>query len=585
VTDSPSNKRENIVLSTELLDRSLHAKAAQLTGGLSPAALTGAYMDWLVHLAYSPGKRIALSQGAMQNAMRLALYTAKCAIREDEPAPCFPALPQDHRFDPASWNRWPFNIVAQSFLMLEQNWREATTAIAGVTAQHESLVSFFARQFLDMYAPSNFLATNPDLIARSASTCGINFIDGFRNLMEDWSREVQHLKPFGTDRFRVGHEVAATAGQVVYRNALIELIQYEPITEMVRPEPMLIVPAWIMKFYILDLSPENSLVKFLVGQGFTVFMISWKNPGEADRDLGLEDYRSLGPMAALDVIAKVAPGRKVHAVGYCLGGTLMSIAAAAMARDRDDRLRSLSLFAAQIDFTEMGELRIFINESQLAFLDDLMWEQGYLKASQMAAAFQMLRSNDLVWSYALKNYLMGEREPMNDLMAWNADATRMPHKMHSEYLRLLILENQLAEGRFPADGRPVALNDIRIPIFAVGTERDHVAPWRSTFKIHLLTDAEVTYVLTSGGHNAGIVSEPGHFGRSFRLRVKAPEDRYLDPDAWLEATERMDGSWWPAWADWLKARSGAMSATPPMGCVEGGLPALIEAPGAYVLEA
>ena len=284
MTDLPTNKSENIVLSTERLDRSLHAKTAQLTGGLSPAALSGAYMDWLVHLANSPGKRIALSQGASQSAMRLALY--------------------------------------------------------------ESLVSFFARQFLDMYAPSNFLATNPDLIARSASTCGINFIDGFRNLMEDWSWELQHLKPFRTDRFRVGREAAATAGQVVYRNALIKLIQYEPITEMVRPEPMLIVPAWIIKFYILDLSPENSLVKFLVGQGFTVFMISWKNPGEGDRDLGLEDYRSLGPMAALDVIAKVAPGRKMHAVGYCLGGTLMSIAAAAMARDRDDRLRSLALFAA-----------------------------------------------------------------------------------------------------------------------------------------------------------------------------------------------------------------------------------------------
>lgn len=301
--------------------------------------------------------------------------------------------------------------------------------------------------------------------------------------------------------------------------------------------------------------------------------------------LGWRIIAPWGRWLALNVIAKVAPGRKVHPVGYCLGGTLMSIAAAAMARDRDDRLRSLSLFAAQTDFTEMGELRILINESQLAFLDDLMWEQGYLTASQMAAAFQMLRSNDLVWSYALKNYLMGEREPMNDLMAWNADATRMPHKMHSEYLRRLILENQLAEGRFLADGRPVALNDIRIPIFAVGTERDHVAPWRSTFKIHLLTDAEVAYVLTSGGHNAGIVSEPGHPGRSFRLRVKAPEDRYLDPDGWLEATERMNGSWWPAWADWLKTRSGAMSATPPMGCVEGGLPALIEAPGAYVLEA
>jgi polyhydroxyalkanoate synthase len=298
----------------------------------------------------------------------------------------------------------------------------------------------------------------------------------------------------------------------------------------------------------------------------------------------MEDYRTLGVMAALDAAAAVTANQKMHAVGYCLGGTLLAIAAAAMARDGDDRLASMTLLAAQIDFTEGGELTLFINESQLAFLEDMMWEQGFLDSRQMAGAFQLLRSNDLVWSRMVREYQMGERLPMTDLMAWNADATRMPYRMHSEYLRQLFLDNDLAEGRFIATGKPVALTDIRMPIFAVGTLRDHVAPWRSTYKVHLLTDVEVTYLLTSGGHNAGIVSEPGHDRRSFQVRTKKPEDHYLDPDTFAAQTARRNGSWWLEWAAWLDARSAAPVPPPALGAAQAGYRPLADAPGSYVLQ-
>jgi len=564
----------------DIVDRSLHAGVARATMGLSPLALMHAYLDWATHLAGSPGKRLQLVEKAMRKTSRLALHCAECA-KGQAAGPCIEPLPQDKRFADESWQKWPYNVMYQSFLLQQQWWHNATTGVRGVSKQNERMVEFMSRQILDMAAPSNFVLTNPEIMRRTLETGGANLVTGFQNMLEDAERKISGKKPAGCEKFVVGRDVAVTPGKIVYRNRLIELIQFAPTTETVRPEPVLIVPAWIMKYYILDLSPHNSMVKYLTEQGFTVFMVSWKNPDEDDRDLDMEDYRTLGVMAALDQVNAIVPHQKVHAVGYCLGGTLLSIAAAAMARDNDERLQSLTLLAAQTDFTEAGELMLFINESQLAFLDDMMWEQGFLDTTQMAGAFQMLRSNDLVWSYSSRNYLMGEREPMSDLMAWNADTTRMPYRMHSQYLHKLFLANDLAEGRYVVGDKPISLTDVRVPIFAVGTERDHVAPWRSTYKIHRLTETEVTYLLTSGGHNAGIVSEPNHRHRTYQVTTTPGDAHHTDPDSWLSVAPHKSGSWWPEWSAWLAARSGAEVAPPAFPAAEAPLPA---APGQYVLQ-
>lgn len=580
VTNQPQIKAGGEPLA-KIIDRTLHAQAARLTGGLAPSALWAAYLDWAAHLALSPGQQTFLAVKAARKLSRLASYMSRCALQSGDAAPCIEPLPQDRRFAAPAWKQWPFNMISQTFLLQQQWWHNATTGVSGMTQQHSNQVEFASRQILDMMAPSNFPWTNPEVLQRTLEQGGQNLVRGWRSFIDDWQRVVTGHKPAGTEDFTIGENLAATPGKVVYRNALIELIQYAPQTGEVRPEPILIVPAWIMKYYILDLSQQNSLIRYLVSQGYTVFCLSWKNPDAGDRDLGMEEYRRLGVMDALDAVSAIVPQQKVHAVGYCLGGTLLLIAAAAMARDGDDRLKTISLLAAQADFTEAGELTLFITESQLDFLDDVMWQQGYLDSRQMAGAFQLLRSNDLIWSRLVHNYLMGEPRRMTDMMAWNADATRMPYRMHSEYLRKLFLHNDLAEGRFMVGGRPVALSDIRTPVFAVATAWDHVAPWRSVYKLHLLTDTDITFLLTTGGHNAGIVSPPGGTARTYQVMAKGHADRYIDPDAWLAAAPKHDGSWWPEWLAWLDAGSGAPVAPPAMGTTAAG--PLADAPGSYVL--
>ncbi len=567
---------------TNAIDRSYNAALAQLTGGLAPRVLTMAYFTWLIHLSTSPGKQSQLIEKGLRKLTRLFSCSVQSASGGGKPF--VEPLPQDHRFVDSVWQQWPFNIWYQSFLLTQQWWHNATTGVPGLDTKNEDIVEFATRQWLDIFSPSNSLL-NPEVLRATAAEGGANFIRGWQNFVDDWQWMFGGDKPPGVENYRVGKEVAITPGQVVYRNHLIELIQYAPMTEQVHAEPVLIVPAWIMKYYILDLSPENSLVKYLVEHGYTVFMISWRNPTEKDRDLGMEDYRESGIMAALEAINTIVPERRVHTVGYCLGGTLLTIAAAAMARDDDDRIQSLTLFAAQTDFTEAGELSLFINEGQVNFLESMMWKNGVLDAKQMSGAFQLLRSNDLIWSRMVHDYMLGKRRSINDLMAWNADTTRMPYRMHSEYLRQIFLNNDLAVGRYKVGGRPIVMSEIRSPVFAVGALEDHVAPWRSVFKIHLLADAgEVTFVLTSGGHNAGIVSEPGHPHRNYQIATRKVGDNYVDPDTWQANTLTEDGSWWPGWVNWLARHSSGKGEPPQLGAPGSGYAQVCEAPGTYVMQ-
>ncbi len=566
------------------LDRALHTQLARLTQGLSPASLVSAYTDWLTHLAMSPGKQQELAAKAVRKSVRLGMYAAKAAF-DHHSKPCIEPLPQDRRFAAPEWQQWPFNLIYQSFLLQQQWWHQATKGVPGVTAHHQQVATFATRQALDMISPSNFLLTNPEVQAETAKTAGLNLLRGAQKQWQDALRFATGDPLPGTEDFTPGQEVALTPGKVVLRNPLIELIQYSPRTDTVYAEPLLIVPSWIMKYYILDLSPGNSLVRYLVEKGHTVFILSWKNPGSGDSHLGMDDYLKTGVMAAMDAVTAIVPHQRVQALGYCLGGTLLSIAAAFMARTHDKRLKSLALLASQLDFNEPGELGLFIDESQLAFLDSVMAAKGYLDGKQMAGAFALLNSRDLVWSRMEHNYLMGRSRPVNDLGAWNADATRMPYRQHSEYLRKLYLRNDLAEGRYRVNGKPVALSDIHVPIFSLGTQRDTVSPWHSAYKITLLTHAEVTFCLSSGGHNVGVVNPPGPgVQRSYQLATREAGAHYMDPDTWRATAPEHEGSWWPALDEWLQRHaSDERVAPPPLGNTEQGYPALEDAPGRYVL--
>jgi polyhydroxyalkanoate synthase subunit PhaC len=563
------------------LARVLREQMATVTGGLAPDVYVNAWWDWLLNLTKEPPTQLQI----MQDAIAKTADNMTFALRATAAEPLSPAS-GDGLFGGQAWTHWPFNVYAYSYRNYVDWWHGALSNVPGVAPENERTLEFVARNSLELLSPANYLATNPELLDSTRAEAGENLVRGFSYWLEDIQRTLGGKSPIGTDKFIVGRDVAATPGKVVLRNELIELIQYSPVTETVFAEPILIIPAWIMKYYILDLSATNSLVKYLVSLGHTVFIVSWKNPTARDRGLGMDDYLRLGIRTAVDAVSRIVPEQRIHSVGYCIGGTLLSIAAAAASADGDQRLASMTLLAAQQDFSEPGELSVLISPSQLDMLEAVMSRTGVLNSEQMGAAFSLLRSRDLLWTPAVNTYLRGKRESPNDLMAWNADGTRMPCRMHAEYLRQLYLNNALALGEFQAEGRAVDLKAIGLPMFIVGTETDHVAPWKSVYKARGLTrSADYTFLLTSGGHNAGIVSGPVHPRRRHRVRTWLDASATLAPEVWFETTAPRSGSWWPTWQQWLAQHSTQSRVVPPpMGFAAAAYAPLDDAPGDYVLQ-
>ncbi|HLR12311.1 MAG TPA: alpha/beta fold hydrolase, partial [Burkholderiaceae bacterium] len=546
-SDKPTRLSQRAAPAWQAADNAIRNRLAKTAMGLSPIALTRAYMDWALQMSVSPGRRSQLGVHAfelMAQAWQNMLDTSAAEHASDN----------DLRFRHESWKQWPYNLFKESFRATESWWQEAVCS-TGMTQHNQQMVAFFAQQAVDAMSPSNWLATNPEVLQTAIETQGQSLVRGWELWVKDQRTRVrtrldqsgEALEPLP---FAVGKDVAVTPGKVVWRNHLFELIQYEPMTDKVCPEPVLIIPSCIMKYYILDLSPHNSMVKYLVSQGHTVLIMSWRNPDASDANLKIQDYLSTGLMQAMAATRKVTGASTIHTIGYCLGGTFLAMVGAILGRlsrvpEKDwtaeekalvptalPEMASMTLLAAQTDFTEPGELGVFIDEEQLTMLRQSMFRQGFLSGRQMAGSFQFLASRDLVWSQNVRRYLLGQENSSFDLLSWNQDVTRLPARMHDEYLTALFLNNNLVNGQYRFAGKSIALVDLTAPLMVVGTTKDHVSPWRSVYKIHLYTNVPITFVLAAGGHNAGIVSEPGRPRRSYQIDTTEPGQGWTDPAIW-----------------------------------------------------
>ncbi len=486
----------------------------------------------------------------------------------------------DRRFKDAAWSEQAiFDAIKQTYL-LTFNWLQDTFRdVDGLDPKIREKVEFYTRQYADALLPTNFVATNPKVLEQTMETGGENLLQGMDHLLGDLEKGRGYLKISTTDTsaFQLGENVATSPGKVVFQNDLMQLIQYDPATEKVMKRPLVIVPPWINKFYILDLQPKNSFIKWAVDQGHTVFVVSWVNPDEMLSHKRFDDYMLEGPLAALTAALAIAGADKANIIGYCIGGTLTASALAYMAAKGDDRVASVAFFATMVDFAEPGELGVFIDEEQLDRLEEHMAEKGYLDGDHMSQVFNMMRDNDLIWSFVINNYLMG-REPMAfDLLHWNADSTRMPAMMHSLYLREMYLKNQLIEpGGIILDGTPIDLTKITVPVYIISTKNDHIAPWKSTYTATQIYKRPVRFVLSASGHIAGVVNPPAAGKYCFWTAAKTP----ADPDAWFLAAKQTDGSWWPDWQKWVKTHAGSQIKARKPGNAKH--KPLEDAPGSYV---
>lgn len=554
---------------------------SRLSPVLSATSPENALEHWLRHLLHLRDERRVRARAAIRELIECPSISDDAPAEVSLPAQRKPGS-TNRRLRPEEWQGWPFNMICLSYPVADRWWEEAITELPGVIDPEDGRLAAATRQILDALAPSNLVLTSPELLTATITHRGTNLRRGARHLAEDWGRFLAGRRPVGVERFLPGKHVAQTPGKVVYRNSRLELIQYAPATSSVFAEPILIVPPWFHKYYIVDLSPHNSLVGFLVARGHTVFAISWKPASAEDRDVGFDDYRSDGVMAAINAISVIVPGREIHAVGYCMGGTLMATAAAAMAGAGDRRLRTLTLLAAQVDFTDHGDLAAFIDNDFLRSVESLGKAQGYLDSRQLIVPVLLWRAREFLWPLLLQQYTRGERAPMTGLLAWRTDAIALPARMCIDYLQGLWLGNELARGRYEVDGLRLSVSNITMPMFAVGARDDFLAPWQSVFRIHFLTESEITFVLADGDHHDAIVGEIDDAQRRFAIARSGQGQPRLDAERWRDQAPHREGRWWSEWQDWLALHSGEREIPPQMGNPASGYPVLDDAPGQYV---
>jgi polyhydroxyalkanoate synthase len=490
-----------------------------------------------------------------------------------------PSAAADKRFAAPEWHTNPVYRTLQQIYLLASDWLLQQGDVEGMDEAEQQRINFHLRQFVDSMSPALILLSNPVALRKAIETGGTSIAAGAANLAADL--QAGRLSMVDTEAFAPGKNLALTPGKVVHRNRLMELIQYAPTTKKAHKTPLLIVPPWINKYYILDMQPKNSLVRYLVEQGFTVFLISWKNPDASMDEIGIEDYMDLGPLEASDVLRQIAGSPTVNAMGYCIGGTLLTMTLAVLAAKGDNRFNSASFMVSLQDFSRVGDTAVFMDEPGVDLIEQQMMERGYLDSREMSNMFNLLRSNDLIWANVVNNYLMGSKPPAFDLLYWNSDGTRMARAAHSWYLRNTYVENNLIEpGKITLKGEVVDLGRIRQDTYAVGAEKDHIVPWDAAWRITQLFGGDVRFVRASSGHIAGIINPPGGKGAYW---TRENEDGVMNnPEQWLQNASRHEGSWWSDWVAWLSARSGRTSAPPPMG--SGKYPPLLDAPGTYVME-
>jgi polyhydroxyalkanoate synthase len=586
--ETPTLERTEIVqIMGEIADRSqklMHELAERRcsgngeVGSADPLNLAPTMLRLTTRMLADPANLMQAQINLWQSYWQLWAITGRRMLGQDV-EPVIEPERGDRRFrDPAWDDHAVFDFIKQSYLLTSRWLVDTVNSYDDFDDKTRQKIDFYMRQFVDAMAPSNFVTTNPEVLRATLESGGENLLRGLSNLLEDLERGGGKLAIKMTDpeAFELGRNVAVTPGKVVFQTDLMQLIQYAPTTEQVYQRPLLIIPPWINKFYILDLQPKNSFIRFAVEQGFTVFVVSWVNPDRQHAEKTFQDYMVEGALAALDAIEQATGEREINVIGYCLGGTLLACTLAYLAAKRDRRVKAATFFASLVDFEDPGELGVFIDEEQLAAMDQTMAKRGYLDGREMATTFNMLRANDLIWSFVINNYLLGKEPFPFDLLYWNADSTRMPYAMHSFYLREFYQENRLVEpGGITLCGVPIDLRKVRLPTYILSTREDHIAPWKSTYAATRLYGGDVTFVLAGSGHIAGVINPPTVQKYGFWAGEKLPPD----PDDWLAGAEHKEGSWWPHWVAWNAAQSGPKVPARVPG--DGKLEPIEDAPGSY----